>query len=107
MKTTPQEFIYWLQGFFEIVNPTSLSPGQTATIKAKLESCFDKVTTAPPKIPVVPMNLGDIYPWHAVELELPEAMTGIVEKPLLEEFNHLFHHKPVPPDWRDTGAFYT
>jgi len=41
---THQEFTYYLQGFFENVNPTSINEEQTALIKEKLQSCFNKVT---------------------------------------------------------------
>ena len=41
---TPQEFCYWLQGFFEIADPKALDEKQTAMIKEHLDLVFTKVT---------------------------------------------------------------
>ena len=37
---THVEFVYWLQGFFELVNPKSLTAAQIAAIKSKLAEVF-------------------------------------------------------------------
>jgi hypothetical protein len=37
---TSRDFCYWLQGFFEVGYPISISPEQTATIKAHLAMVF-------------------------------------------------------------------
>ena len=43
-KLTPEQFVYWLQGFLEIENPTSLGAKQTTVIKDHLALVFKKVT---------------------------------------------------------------
>lgn len=40
----PEQFTYWLQGFFEIENPTTLTKKQTQQIKNHLELVFCKKT---------------------------------------------------------------
>jgi hypothetical protein len=37
---TSRDFVYWLQGFFEIGKPTTLSMEQTAMVKRHLEMVF-------------------------------------------------------------------
>jgi hypothetical protein len=40
---THKEFCYWLQGFFEVIQPKSLSKDQVSTIKERLEGTFDEL----------------------------------------------------------------
>lgn len=39
-----EEFVHWLNGFFEITNCTEVGPEQTKIIKEKLQSMFIKET---------------------------------------------------------------
>jgi len=41
---SPQDFAYWLQGFFELSGSESLSPRQVQVIKDHLSLVFDKQT---------------------------------------------------------------
>ena len=41
---TDEEFVIWLNGFFEITNATEVGPEQTKIIKEKLQSLFVKET---------------------------------------------------------------
>lgn len=41
---TPEQFVYWLQGMFELGDPKSLSEAQTAMIREHLKLVFEKVT---------------------------------------------------------------
>lgn len=41
---TPNNFIFWLHGFFEISESNSLSEKQVQVIKDHLDLCFNKVT---------------------------------------------------------------
>lgn len=41
---TPEQFTYWLQGFFEISNTNSLNENQVLIIKDHLKLVFNKVT---------------------------------------------------------------
>lgn len=67
---TAEQFTYWLQGFMEVANPTTLDVTQTQIIKDHLALVFDKQTPdrAPgifdPKIPVPPKQwpTTDPYP---------------------------------------------
>lgn len=43
-------FVYWLQGFFELTNEKTLNERQVQIIKDHLVLCFDKVT---------PSRIGD------------------------------------------------
>lgn len=38
---TPREFCYWLQGFFEVVQPKTLTKEQVGSIKEKLDESLD------------------------------------------------------------------
>jgi hypothetical protein len=41
---SPESFVYWLQGFFELENPKTLSSRQTQIVKDHLALVFDKKT---------------------------------------------------------------
>lgn len=41
---TPQDFCYWLQGFFEMTETDSLSPVQTEILRDHLKLVFEKKT---------------------------------------------------------------
>ncbi len=43
-KLTPEQFVYWLQGFIETSNPKSINKEQTKIIKDHLNLVFNKVT---------------------------------------------------------------
>lgn len=43
----PQEFCYWLQGYFEVQNPEALTKEQTQMVKDHLKLVFTKVTPDP------------------------------------------------------------
>lgn len=50
---TPEQFTYWLQGFMEISNPTTLDETQIQIIKDHLALVFDKQT--PDRISIPPL----------------------------------------------------
>lgn len=41
---TPEQFVYWLQGYMEMANPSSLNMRETRIIKDHLALVFDKKT---------------------------------------------------------------
>ena len=41
---TPEQFAYWLHGYFEISQSTELNEEQVKIVKDHLELCFKKVT---------------------------------------------------------------
>lgn len=56
INMTPEQFVYWLQGFMEIGNPITLDEIAVQQIKNHLKEVFDKRTpnlTFPNK-PIVP-----------------------------------------------------
>lgn len=46
----PQDFCYWLQGFFELTEPRNLTEREVTIIKQHLDLVFNKVT---PTIPTI------------------------------------------------------
>ena len=44
---TPQKFVYWMQGFFELNNPTTIGEKETEIIKNKLNSLFEHEVQQP------------------------------------------------------------
>jgi hypothetical protein len=44
---TERDFVYWLQGFFEMANPTTLTPEQVKMIKDHLGYVFEHKQPAP------------------------------------------------------------
>jgi hypothetical protein len=56
---TTEQFTYWLQGFMEVANPTTLDEKQTQIIKDHLALVFDKQTPdrtfIPPLTPIPTM----------------------------------------------------
>ena len=57
---TPQEFCFWLQGFFELTGTRKLTEAQVATMRDHLALVFDKQT--PDRIPY-PLPRPDPFPW--------------------------------------------
>lgn len=58
---TPEQFVYWLQGFLELTGTTKIDDWQAKTIKEHLATVFTKVTPAieyPPR-PWYPGDIGD------------------------------------------------
>jgi hypothetical protein len=53
---TPEQFCYWLQGFFEVghADGSAIGPQQAKAIRAHLEKVFTKTT---PDIPIPPIEL--------------------------------------------------
>jgi hypothetical protein len=43
-KMTPEQFTYWLKGFYELNEPESINEKQTLIIKDHLDLVFGKVT---------------------------------------------------------------
>jgi hypothetical protein len=43
----PENFTYWLQGFFEISGATTLNEEQVKIVKEHLEMFFEKVVVSP------------------------------------------------------------
>lgn len=61
---TPQEFAYWLQGFFELSGETKLTEPQVQMIRQHLALVFHKVTPgAQTELPPLGPTLGDLHTW--------------------------------------------
>lgn len=82
---TPEQFAYWLHGFFEIAGSNQLSPKQVMMVKEHLDLVFKKVTNSQTEtieekkeIPIVdPKVLEDILSgWK-------ERPTVLVPPPML------------------------
>jgi hypothetical protein len=62
---TTEQFTYWLQGFMEVANPTTLDEIQTQIIKDHLDLVFDKQTpdrTFTPQLEPIPTTPHPPYP---------------------------------------------
>lgn len=57
MNISPENFCYWLQGFFEIQNPETLDATQVQIIKDHLATVFTKVTPDRGEIKVAPSGV--------------------------------------------------
>ena len=53
---TPEQFVYWLQGFMEMADPKELNKTQTTQIKDHLKLVFDKKT---PEVSLPPIQHGE------------------------------------------------
>lgn len=71
---TPENFVYWLQGFFELTESKNLSESQVQVIKNHLALVFDKKTPVTPivtpikpqpsdKFTPIPTPVPDVFPW--------------------------------------------
>ena len=47
---TPEQFCYWLQGFFELSGQTSLTDEQVEMVKKHLQTVFINVTGDPSRL---------------------------------------------------------
>jgi len=62
---TTEQFTYWLQGFMEVANPTTLDATQTQIIKDHLALVFDKQTPDRTFIPpLAPMPTTPYPMWQ-------------------------------------------
>ncbi len=55
-----RDFVFWLQGFFEIANPEMLTPEQVKVIKDHLAMCFEHVALDPRGPAVAGLSLGHL-----------------------------------------------
>jgi len=66
---TTEQFTYWLQGFMEVANPTTLDEKQIQIIKDHLALVLDKQTpdrntpTWTPEWPVIPGTTTPVVPY--------------------------------------------
>lgn len=70
---TPEQFVYWLQGYIEISNPVAINPTEVLIIKEHLQLVFDKKTTDREKLitGVAPLNpLRSYYNGAPVQMNL-------------------------------------
>ena len=77
---TAEQFTYWLQGFMEVANPTTLDATQTQIIKDHLALVFDKQTphrTFTP--PLAPMPTTPYPMWQEPHPFLPNPFKVICE----------------------------
>ncbi len=51
---TPENFVYWLQGFFELSKAEAMNAEQVAEIKNHLALALLKVTPSIPTVPYIP-----------------------------------------------------
>jgi hypothetical protein len=92
---TPQELAYYLQGFFEITDAKILTPEQVAKIRAKVQSCFQKVTPDRP-----------VYASYFSKAINDPNLTPKKEEPFYSEYPAVFTEDQVtgtdiPPLFRD------
>lgn len=71
-KLTPEQFVYWLQGYMEVENPKQLTPKQTQIVKDHLEKVFTKVTPERNK-PGFKTLTGD-----KIDYEIPKKNKAII-----------------------------
>lgn len=81
---SPEQFTYWLQGFMEVQDPTTLDARQTQILKEHLALVFNKVTPVRPTAPPneeVHRGTGKVREKLAPELQ---ALVDSVAKDLSE-----------------------
>jgi hypothetical protein len=61
-KMSPENFIYWLTGFFELTNETKLTEAQVKMIKEHLQLVTSKVT--PPLNLPGPIDYTPVQPYY-------------------------------------------
>lgn len=77
---TPQDFVYWLQGFVEIADSDTISEKQWLIIKDHLKLVFDKVT-----------------PDRKVDFKMPIAPAPKLSDLIGKESNWNIHDYKFPP----------
>lgn len=79
---TAEQFVYWLQGFMEVANPTQLTETQTRQIKDHLNLVFDKQT------PTRTFPTTDPFPRWQEPNQYP-AWSPDIFKPVCETPDHI------------------
>jgi hypothetical protein len=86
------EFCYWLQGMFELQNPTTLDAKQTQTIKNHLAMVFHHDPQ--------PSNFCAFMNGY-LKIQNPEVIgesqTTAIKNQLNAIFDHVIEQKPKPP----------
>ena len=83
---TPEQFVYWLQGYLEMQNPATLDFNKTQMIKDHLKTVFNKVTPDIPteKVPTpypvsTPSQSPSVFPdWKVYEPYQPFCNPHVV-----------------------------
>jgi hypothetical protein len=79
---TTEQFTYWLQGFMEVANPTTLDEKQIQIIKDHLALVLDKQTpdrntpTWTPEWPVIPGTTTPVVPYD--HPAIPNPFTRVI-----------------------------
>jgi hypothetical protein len=86
---TPEQFVYWLQGYFEIARPHSITPQEVFIIKDHLQLVFHKATPDYPAFSVARgegANLGS-FPNVGFTCSLsPNSNSGTAKVPVVTGF---------------------
>jgi hypothetical protein len=69
---TPEQFVYWLQGYMEMANPSSLNMRETRIIKDHLALVFDKKTPERGGNGGLDLNLMYSFPGQSSPLRVDE-----------------------------------
>ena len=69
---TPEQFVYWLQGYMEMANPSSLNMRETRIIKDHLALVFDKKTPERGENRGLDLNLMYSFPGQSSPLRVDE-----------------------------------
>lgn len=78
------EFCYWLQGLFELAEPTQLNAKQTHLLKEHLKLVFEH-----DKKPMLFCSFLNGYLTVCNPTEIPEKETGLIKKQLNSIFEHV------------------
>lgn len=82
---TPEQFVFWLQGFIEMADPKTLTEAQTAMLKEHLGLVFNKKTH----------TLADLQTVQKLPPESMEEMNEALRK--IIEDSHTGTPMPKPP----------
>lgn len=83
---TPENFIYWINGFLEIGNPTEINSQQTQEIKNHLALVLNKVT---PNLNSFDYNLKMNWSWMYKDLKTNQSV-NLLEKPDLTGYEYRY-----------------
>jgi hypothetical protein len=97
---TPEQFTYWLKGFFEISNSAELSEVQVSIIKDHLDLVFKKVTPNRNNDATYCNNIG--FPSKKVSYGESHDGATAIDKPLHSDgygLQGLHGYIPYPPHY--------
>ena len=98
---TAEQFVYWLQGYMEMSNPSSLGVRETRIIKDHLALVFDKKTPEREEEKESGINL--VYDRFSSPIFPGNVNEDIHTKKICSTIDYSYDPRSMPENWSSSG----